>query len=188
VQDRLQNYLTNYTTGIRVSKVNVDDSKPPTQVQAAFDDVIKAREDEERVKNEAQSYANGIVPEARGKAQRQIEEASAYREQVIANAEGEADRFQQSARRVPQGAGGDARASVPRRGAEGLSKTSKVMVDVEGGNNMMYLPLDKLARAAAAWRAARRWTSHQQHPRTDRRGDGAAASGRGGAAVTRGGR
>jgi membrane protease subunit HflK len=70
VQDRLQRYLTNYTTGIRVSKVNVDDSKPPSQVQAAFDDVIKAREDEERVKNEAQSYANGIVPEARGKAQR----------------------------------------------------------------------------------------------------------------------
>jgi membrane protease subunit HflK len=62
-------------------------------VQAAFDDVIKAREDEERVKNEAQSYANGIVPEARGQAQRQIEEASAYREEVIANAEGEADRF-----------------------------------------------------------------------------------------------
>ncbi|MEM9317067.1 MAG: FtsH protease activity modulator HflK, partial [Pseudomonadota bacterium] len=93
VQERLQNYLTNYTTGIRLSTVNVDDSKPPTQVQAAFDDVIKAREDEERVKNEAQSYANGIVPEARGQAQRQIEEANAYREEVIANAEGEADRF-----------------------------------------------------------------------------------------------
>ena len=94
VRERLQNYLSmNYGTGIRVSTVNVDDSKPPTQVQAAFDDVIKAREDEERVKNEAQAYANGIVPEARGKAQRQIEEASAYREEVIANAEGEADRF-----------------------------------------------------------------------------------------------
>ena len=82
-----------YETGILVSKVTVDESKPPTQVQAAFDDVIKAREDEERVKNEAQAYANGIVPEARGAAQRQIEEASAYKEQVIANAEGEAERF-----------------------------------------------------------------------------------------------
>ena len=93
VRERLQQYLDMYETGIRVSKVNVDESKPPTQVQAAFDDVIKAREDEERVKNEAQAYANGIVPEARGQAQRQIEEASAYREQVIANAQGEAERF-----------------------------------------------------------------------------------------------
>ena len=73
--------------------MTVDESKPPTQVQAAFDDVIKAREDEERVQNEAQAYANGVVPEARGGAQRQIEEANAYKQQVIANAEGEAERF-----------------------------------------------------------------------------------------------
>ncbi len=144
VQDRLQEYLTDYTTGIRVSTVNVDDSKPPSQVQAAFDDVIKAREDEERVKNEAQSYANGIVPEARGEAQRQIEEASAYREQVIANAEGEADRFNKllaEYRKAPEVTRErlylDAVQNV-------LSSTSKVMVDIEGGNNMMYLPLDKL--------------------------------------------
>jgi len=144
VQDRLQNYLTNYTTGIRISKVNVDDSKPPTQVQAAFDDVIKAREDEERVKNEAQSYANGIVPEARGKAQREIEEANAYREEVIANAEGEADRFNNlltEYRKAPvvtrERLYLDAVQNV-------LASTSKVLVDVEGGNNMMYLPLDKL--------------------------------------------
>ena len=93
VQERLQNYISLYGTGIRISKVNVDESNPPSQVQAAFDDVIKAREDEERVKNEAEAYANGIVPEARGKAQRQLEEADAYKQQVIANAEGEADRF-----------------------------------------------------------------------------------------------
>ncbi len=93
VRERLQDYLKSYETGIRISKVNIDESKPPGQVQAAFDDVIKAREDEERVKNEAQAYANAVVPEARGAAQRQIEEASAYKEQVIANAEGEADRF-----------------------------------------------------------------------------------------------
>jgi membrane protease subunit HflK len=93
VQERLQQYLDSYNTGIRVSKVNVDDSQPPSQVQAAFDDVIKAREDEERVKNEAQAYANGIIPEARGSAQRQFEEAGAYKEQVIAKAEGEADRL-----------------------------------------------------------------------------------------------
>ena len=148
VQARLQNYLTDYTTGIRVSTVNVDDSKPPSQVQAAFDDVIKAREDEERVKNEAQSYANGIVPEARGKAQRQIEEASAYREEVIANAEGEAERFKKllaEYRKAPAVTRErlylDAVQTV-------FSNTSKVMVDIDGGNNMMYLPLDKLGTGA----------------------------------------
>lgn len=148
VQGRLQNYLTDYTTGIRVSTVNVDDSRPPSQVQAAFDDVIKAREDEERVKNEAQSYANGIVPEARGKAQRQIEEASAYREEVIANAEGEAERFKKllaEYRKAPAVTRErlylDAVQTV-------FSNTSKVMVDIDGGNNMMYLPLDKLGTGA----------------------------------------
>lgn len=145
IQQRLQEYINLYETGILVSKVTVDESKPPTQVQAAFDDVIKAREDEERVKNEAQAYANGIVPEARGGAQRQIEEASAYKEQVIANAEGEAERFNlllTAYRLAPE---------VTRERLyldavqEVYTQTSKVMVDVEGGNNIMYLPLDKLA-------------------------------------------
>lgn len=95
VRERLQQYLVNYTTGINVQKVNIDDASPPSQVQEAFDDVIKAREDEERVKNEAESYANGIVPEARGRAQRIKEEAEAYRQQVIAKATGEAQRFDQ---------------------------------------------------------------------------------------------
>ncbi|TDG12912.1 FtsH protease activity modulator HflK [Seongchinamella unica] len=145
VQTRLQEYLNLYETGILVSKVNVDDSKPPSQVQAAFDDVIKAREDEERVKNEAQAYANGIVPEARGGAQRQIEEANAYKEQVIANAQGEADRFSKllaEYRKAPE-------VTRERLYLDAIQNvygnTSKVMVDVEGGNNMMYLPLDKLA-------------------------------------------
>lgn len=146
IQQRLQEYIDLYQTGILVSKVTVDESKPPTQVQAAFDDVIKAREDEERVKNEAQAYANGIVPEARGGAQRQIEEASAYKEEVIANAEGEAERFNLLL---------TAYRSAPEVTRERLyldavqavyTQTSKVMIDVEGGNNMMYLPLDKLTQ------------------------------------------
>lgn len=154
VKDRLQRYLTDYGTGIMVQTVNVDDSKPPSQVQAAFDDVIKAREDEERVKNEAQSYANGIVPEARGQAQRQIEEASAYREEVIANAQGEAERFDQllsEYRKAPEVTRErlylDAVQSV-------LANTPKVMVDVEGGNNVLYLPLDKMTQGAAINRRA----------------------------------
>ncbi|MEQ9462472.1 MAG: FtsH protease activity modulator HflK [Haliea sp.] len=150
VQARLQRYVDMYETGIRVVKVNIDESKPPSQVQAAFDDVIKAREDEERLKNEAQAYANGIVPEARGRAQRVIEEASAYREQVVAEAEGEAERFK--ALLVEY-------AKAPEVTRERLyldavqrvfRNTSKVMVDVEGGNNVMYLPLDKMTESAGA--------------------------------------
>ncbi len=149
VQVRLQRYVDMYETGIRVVKVNIDESKPPTQVQAAFDDVIKAREDEERLKNEAQAYANGIVPEARGRAQRVIEEASAYREQVVAEAEGEAERFKALLAEY---------AKAPEVTRERLyldavqrvfRNTSKVMVDVEGGNNVMYLPLDKLTEGSA---------------------------------------
>jgi membrane protease subunit HflK len=149
VRERLQEYLDMYDTGILVSKVNVDESKPPTQVQAAFDDVIKAREDEERVKNEAQAYANAVVPEARGAAQRQIEEASAYKEEVIANAEGEAERFNKLLAEY-QKAPEVTRERLYLDAVQGVySNTNKVMVDVEGGNNVMYLPLDKLATQGA---------------------------------------
>jgi membrane protease subunit HflK len=144
VQDKLQNLLDKYQTGIQVSKVNIDEAKPPAEVQEAFDDVIKAREDEERLKNEAQAYANGIIPEARGQAQRQIEEANAYKAQVTAEAEGEADRFIKllaEYRKAPE---------VTRQRLyldavqEVLSNATKVMVDVDGGNNVLYLPLDKI--------------------------------------------
>jgi len=144
VQSRLQRYLDLYETGIDIKQVNVDESKPPTQVQAAFDDVIKAREDEERVKNEAQSYANGIVPEARGAAQRQIEEASAYRERVIARARGEAERFSDLLAEYQKAPVVTRERLYLDAVQDVFAKTSKIMVDVEGGNNVMYLPLDKL--------------------------------------------
>jgi len=158
VSDRLQAYLNLYQTGIRVSKVTLDESKPPSQVQAAFDDVIKAREDEERAKNEAQAYANGIVPEARGGAQRVLEEAMAYKEQVIANAEGEAERFSKLLEeylKAPE----VTRERLYLDAVQGvLSDNSKVMVDLEGGNNMMYLPLDKLGGQSAGGKAVREIT------------------------------
>lgn len=166
VQTRLQRYIDMYETGIRVVQVNIDDSKPPNQVQAAFDDVIKAREDEERLKNEAQSYANGIVPEARGRAQRVIEEASAYREQVVAEAEGEAERFKALLAEY---------AKAPEVTRERLyldavqrvfRNTSKVMVDVEGGNNVMYLPLDKMTESSGP--AAPRMSGGRLDPNTIR--------------------
>ena len=144
VQDRLQSYLRIYGTGIFINKVNIDRSAPPAQVQDAFNDVQKAVEDKQKFINQSNAYAQSIVPEARGKAQRQIQEATAYRDQVIAKAEGEAERFEKLlaeyklAKTVTRDRLYiDALESV-------FSKSSKVMVDVEGGNNMMYLPLDRL--------------------------------------------
>ncbi len=150
VHERLQTYLDNYSTGIQVTQVNIQNTAPPPEVQEAFDDVIKAKEDEERVKNEAQAYSNGIIPEARGQAQRQIEEANAYKEQVIAQAQGEAQRFEQlllEYNKAPE----VTRERLYIDAIQGvLSRTSKVMVDVEGGNNLLYLPLDKLVSQSSS--------------------------------------
>ena len=149
VQRRLQEYLDNYVAGLRVVKVNLENSQPPSQVQAAFDDVIKAREDEQRLKNQAEAYSNGVIPEARGRAQRVLEEANAYREQVVAQAQGEADRFLKllaEYRKAPD---------VTRQRLyidavqEVMQRSSKVMVDVDSGSNIMYLPLDRIASQAA---------------------------------------
>ena len=148
VQERLQRYLRSYGTGIQITKVNIDRSAPPVQVQDAFNDVQKAKEDRQRFENQAIAYAQQVVPEARGRAQRQIEEAQAYRDRVIARSDGEAQRFEKlltEYQRAPE-------VTRDRLYLDALEKvfknSSKVMVDVEGGNNMMYLPLDKLAQRA----------------------------------------
>lgn len=146
VQERLQSYMDTYGTGLRISKVNVESTRAPSQVQSAFDDVIKAKEDEQRVKNEAEAYANGIVPEARGRAQRLLEEASAYLAEVTTRAEGEADRFEKlltEYHKAPvvtrERLYLDAMSAV-------MANSTKVLMDVEGGNNMMYLPLDQIVK------------------------------------------
>ena len=150
VQERLQSYLNRYGTGILVSKVNIDESAPPTQVRDAFNDVQKAKEDEQRVINEANAYAESVIPEARGEAQKLIEQASAYRDRVVARAEGEAQRFEKLlteytlAKQVTRD-----RLYIDAIEAV-LSKSSKIMVDVEGGNNLMYLPLDRLTQPVGA--------------------------------------
>lgn len=145
---RLQSYLERYSTGIQISNVNVKEARAPSEVQDAFDDVQKAKLDKERYINEAEAYANRVVPEARGKAQRMIEEANGYKEQVIAQAQGETARFTHllaEYKKAPE-------VTWERLYLEALSRvlanTNKVMVDVEGGNNMMYLPLDQLQRNA----------------------------------------
>ncbi|NVK00668.1 MAG: FtsH protease activity modulator HflK [Oceanospirillaceae bacterium] len=156
VQARLQRYMEVYGTGLAISRVNIKNATAPSQVQDAFDDVIKAREDEQRVKNQAESYANGIVPEARGTAQRVIEEANAYREEVIAKSTGEAERFSALL---------DAYRLAPDVTRERLyietlqqvyANTPKVMMDSDAsGNNMMYLPLDKLMERVPATSTSR---------------------------------
>ncbi|WP_054112748.1 FtsH protease activity modulator HflK [Marinagarivorans algicola] len=148
VRSRLQEYLNAYTTGILVDKVNIEDSNPPKQVQGAFDDVIKAREDEERFQNEAQSYANGVVPQAEGESARMIEAARAYKDEVIARAEGEANRFELLLTEYKKAPEVTRQRLYLEAVQEVMEKSSKVMVDVEGGNNMMYVPLDKLMEAS----------------------------------------
>ena len=146
VQSRLQDYLNTYGTGIFVRKVNIDRSAPPVQVQEAFNDVQKAKEDQQKFINQATAYSQQIVPEARGKAQRQLEEAQAYRDRVIARSEGEAERFEKLLGEY-RGAKQVTRDRLYIDALENVFKNaSKVMVDVEGGNNMMYLPLDKLTQ------------------------------------------
>ena len=145
VAERLQTYLNRYGTGILVAKANIDQSVPPKQVQDAFDDVQRAKEDEARFVNEATAYRESVVPEARGEAQKEILQAEAYRDRVIARAEGEARRFESVLAEYNQAKQVmrdrlyiDAMESV-------LSKSSKVLVDLKEGNNLLYLPLDKLA-------------------------------------------
>lgn len=153
VQTRLQSYLDLYNTGVQVEKVNVEGTTPPEQVKAAFDDVIRAREDEERAKNEAQTYANGIIPEARGQAQRIIEEATAYRDQVVARAEGEAARFEKLLAEYQKAPAVTRERLYLDTMQDVMAGSSKVLVDVEGGNNMLYLPLDRMVSGGGAVQA-----------------------------------
>ncbi len=144
VHQRLQEYLERYKTGILVDKLNIEDAHPPKEVKAAFDDVIKAKEDEERVKNEAQAYANQIVPEARGEAQRMSEEANAYKTEVVERAKGQATRFDRLYTEYKMAPDVTRRRMYIETMEEVLSNTTKVMIDVKDGNSLMYLPIDKI--------------------------------------------
>ncbi|MCK9505845.1 MAG: FtsH protease activity modulator HflK, partial [Porticoccaceae bacterium] len=143
VKERLQRYLDQYGTGISVVKINIQEAKPPTEVKAAYDDVIKAREDQERVINEAQSYANGIIPEARGRAQRVIEEANAYQAKVVAEAEGEAQRFEHLLTEYQKSPDVTRQRLYMDSIQDVMSNSTKVMVNAGDGSNIFYLPLDK---------------------------------------------
>ncbi|MEZ5494035.1 MAG: FtsH protease activity modulator HflK [Pseudomonadales bacterium] len=145
VQTRLQKYLDAYQTGIIVSTVNIEKTQPPTAVQAAFDDVIKAREDEQRVQNEAQTYANTVIPEARGQVKRVHEEALAYRDRAVARAQGEAARFEALLAEYSKAPEITRKRLYLETMQAIYADNSKVLLNTaQNGNNVFYLPLDKL--------------------------------------------
>ena len=140
----MQEILDRYGTGISISKVTMQNAQPPEQVQAAFDDAVRAGQDRERQKNEGQAYANDVIPKARGMAARLNEEAEGYKQRVMEQAEGDASRFRQIVveyAKAPQ-------VTRDRLYIEAmqqiLQNSSKVLVDQKGGSNLLYLPLDKL--------------------------------------------
>ncbi len=141
----LQSMLDAHKTGLVITSVNMQDVQPPEQVQAAFADVVKAREDEVRQKNEAEAYANDIVPRARGAAFRLVQEAEAYKKQVIAQAEGETSRFLQVMNEYEKAPAITSERLYLESMESVYTQSQKVMVDVtKGSNNMLYLPLDKM--------------------------------------------
>lgn len=144
VEQRLQSFLRDYGTGLEIVRVNVESTQPPPAVQDAFREVQRAREDEQRLKEEAETYRNRIVPEARGQAQRMIEEANAYLSEVVERARGESSRFTQLLE-VYQIAPDVTRERMYIQTVEQvLANSSKIFIDTESSSNMMYLPLDRL--------------------------------------------
>ena len=140
----LQNVLDTYGAGVNIQSLNILEAQPPEQVQDAFSDAIKAREDEQRYINEAEAYRNEIIPLARGQAKHMLEQAIAYKVKLINAAEGEASRFTQLFTEYKKAPVVTKERLYLEAVESVLSNSSKVMIDVEGGNNMMYLPLDQI--------------------------------------------
>ncbi|TAN64799.1 MAG: FtsH protease activity modulator HflK [Methylobacter sp.] len=144
IKKEIQDVMDSYKSGIQVTSVNLQDAQPPEQVQNSFEDAIKAREDEQRLINEAEAYSNDVVPKARGAAARKIQEAEGYKEQVIAQAEGESNRFSKLLAEYAKAPDVTRKRLYIESMESVLAETNTVMVDVKNGNNMLYLPLDKM--------------------------------------------
>ncbi len=145
----IQDILDRYKSGILVSKVTMQNAQPPEQVQAAFDDAVKAGQDRERQKNEGQAYANDVVPRAKGAAARLMQEADGYRQRVIANAEGDASRFKQILVEYEKAPTVTRERMYIDMMEQILTSSSKVMVDQKSGSSLLYLPLDKLIQSTS---------------------------------------
>lgn len=145
-----QSMLDTYKSGLLVTTVNLQQAQPPEEVQGAFFDAIKAREDNIRFVNEAEAYSNGIIPKARGEAARVLEEATAYEARINARAEGDASRFSQLLTEYEKAPDVTRKRLYMETVESVLSSTSKVLVDVKSGNSLMYLPLDKMIQQGKA--------------------------------------
>lgn len=144
IKSEIQTVMDAYQAGILVTSVNLQDAQPPEQVQGAFEDAIKAREDKQRLINEAEAYSNDVLPKARGAASRIEQEAEAYKERVIAQANGDVSRFAQLLAEYKKAPAVTKQRMYIEAMEAVLEQSNNVLVDVKGGNNIMYLPLDKL--------------------------------------------
>ena len=140
----MQKILDRYTTGVSVSTVNLQNAQPPEQVQGSFDDAVRAKQDKERLKNEGEAYANDILPKARGLAARLLEEASGHKQRVVANAQGDASRFTAVVAEYEKAPQVTRERMYLDTIQQVMQNTSKVLVDQKGGQNLLYLQLDKI--------------------------------------------
>jgi|AP12_2_1047962.scaffolds.fasta_scaffold10610_2 membrane protease subunit HflK len=150
-KDLTQEMLDKYNTGLILTSVNLQDPQPPEEVQGAFEDAIKAQEDEVRYKNQAEAFALDILPKARGDSTRLREAANAYREQVIAKAEGEASRFLQTLAEYDKAPDVTRKRMYIETMEYVLANTSKVVIQVKQGNNLMYIPLDRMMESRGSY-------------------------------------
>ncbi|MDP1651994.1 MAG: FtsH protease activity modulator HflK [Rhodocyclaceae bacterium] len=149
-QKSMQEILDRYETGIQILSVTMQSTQPPEQVQAAFDDAVKAGQDRERQKNEGQAYANDVIPRAQGTASRLKEEADGYKARLTATAEGEAARFSKLYAEYAKAPEVTRQRLYLETMQQLYANTTKVMIDTKGSGNLLYLPLDKLMGAAGA--------------------------------------
>jgi len=145
-RELVQKVLDRYLTGINIVAVEMQNAQPPREVKPAFDDAVKAREDQVRLINEAEAYRNDVIPRARGQAAREIQQAEGYQAAVMANAEGEASRFEQILNEYQQAPDITRQRLYLEKMEQVFTNSSKLMIDQSGGNNVIYLPLDQLLR------------------------------------------
>jgi membrane protease subunit HflK len=140
----MQQILTRYKAGVQIANITMQGVQPPEQVQAAFDDAVKAGQDKERQKNEGQAYANDVIPKARGEASRTLQEAEGYKSRIVANAEGNASRFKQVLSEYQKAPAVTRDRMYLETMQQIFTSTSKVLMDTKQSNNMIYLPIDKM--------------------------------------------
>ncbi|MDC1318466.1 FtsH protease activity modulator HflK [Candidatus Thioglobus sp.] len=158
-----QALINDYGLGIQITAVTMQDAQPPVQLKAAFDDVVKAREDEQRYINEARAYANDIVPKARGASQRLLAEAEAYKSEVVSKSEGEAYRFSQILTEYTKAPGVTKERLYRETLEDVLGNTNKVIVD-SNSNSLMYLPIDQLINSNRVTRSGSNTSTYNQTP------------------------